>query len=104
MYDEYMTAIKLKVKPSPKKVALWAEQFKALGDPVRLNLVLQVDASPDNDACVCDLTPATGVGQSTVSHHLKVLVEAGLLQREQRGKWAHYSLTPTAIALLRYLA
>lgn len=71
-----------------------ADQLKALGDETRLDLVRAVSATSDNEACVCDLTPATGLTQGTVSHHLKLLVSAGLMSRVQRGKWSYYSLTP----------
>lgn len=70
-----------------------AEQLKVLGDVTRLELVRAVASTPDAEACVCDLTPATGLTQGTVSHHLKLLVNAGLMNRSQRGKWAFYSLT-----------
>jgi len=86
---------------SPKQLNLLAEQFKALGDPTRLQLMMAVAAGENQEACVCDLTPDTGLAQSTVSHHLKLLVEAGLLERSQRGKWAFYSLTVIAKKLLR---
>jgi ArsR family transcriptional regulator len=85
---------------SPKAVAKLAEQYKALGDPTRLGLMMSVASGADAEACVCDLTPDTGLAQSTVSHHLKLLVEAGLLERTQRGKWAFYSLTDAARKLL----
>ena len=58
--------------------------------------MMAVAAGENSEACVCDLTPDTGLAQSTVSHHLKLLVDAGLLERSQRGKWAFYSLTLTA--------
>ena len=86
---------------SPKQLNLLAEQFKALGDPTRLQLMMAVAAGENSEACVCDLTPDTGLAQSTVSHHLKRLVDAGLLERSQRGKWAFYSLTETAKKLLK---
>jgi ArsR family transcriptional regulator len=85
----------------PKQVSLLAEQFKALGDPTRLQLMMAVAAGENAEACVCDLTPDTGLAQSTVSHHLKLLVDAGLLERSQRGKWAYYSLTLAAKKLLK---
>lgn len=91
----------LKLSHSPKALARLAEQFKALGDETRLELVMAVAASEDAEACVCDLTPNTGLAQSTVSHHLRLLVESGLLNRTQRGKWAYYSLTPAAKRLLK---
>ena len=87
---------------SPKQLALLAEQFKALGDPTRLSLMMAVAAGENAEACVCDLTPDTGLAQSTVSHHLKLLVDAGLLERSQKGKWAFYSLTPAAKKLLNH--
>lgn len=78
-----------------------ADQFKALGDETRLEIMMAVVSSPNAEACVCDLTPDTGLAQSTVSHHLKLLVEAGLLTRTQRGKWAYYALTKDALKLLK---
>ena len=86
---------------SPKQLNLLAEQFKALGDQTRLQLMMAVAAGENSEACVCDLTPDTGLAQSTVSHHLKLLVDAGLLERSQRGKWAFYSLTESAKKLLK---
>jgi ArsR family transcriptional regulator, arsenate/arsenite/antimonite-responsive transcriptional repressor len=68
-----------------------AALFKALADPTRIRLVNLLARSAE-PVCVCQLTPAVGVSQSTVSHHLKKLVQAGLLEREQRGVWAYYSL------------
>ncbi|PFG41736.1 ArsR family transcriptional regulator [Isoptericola jiangsuensis] len=77
-----------------------ARTFKALADPARVQLLATVAASPDAEACVCDLTAPVGLSQPTVSHHLKILVEAGLLHREQRGRWAYYRLVPDAVAAL----
>jgi ArsR family transcriptional regulator len=71
--------------------------FKALADPNRLRLLSIVKAGASGEACVCDLTEPLGLGQPTVSHHLKILVEAGLLNREKRGTWAYYSLVPGAL-------
>lgn len=88
---------------SPADVAAIAAQLKALGDPTRLELVMTVAASAGAEACVCDLTPETGLTQGTVSHHLRILVEAGLLERAQRGKWSYYSLTSSAEILLAAL-
>ena len=91
----------LKLSYSPKALTSLAEQFKALGDQTRLGLMMAVADSDGAEACVCDLTPETGLAQSTVSHHLKLLVDSGLLERSQRGKWAYYSLTPAAKKLLK---
>ncbi|MEY9774677.1 ArsR family transcriptional regulator [Arthrobacter sp. MW3 TE3886] len=74
-----------------------AQVFKALADPNRLRLLSIVKAGESGEACVCDLTEPLGLGQPTVSHHLKILVEAGLLHREKRGTWAYYSLVPGAL-------
>ncbi len=89
------------ITKSPKALAELAEQYKALGDATRLKLMMAVLSSGESEACVCDLTPATGLAQSTVSHHLKILVDANLLIREQRGKWSYYSLTKSAEELLK---
>lgn len=97
----YGVAKELKLSQSPKVLSILAEQFKALGDETRLGLIMAVAASDGAEACVCDLTPDTGLAQSTVSHHLKLLVDSGLLERTQRGKWAYYSLTDTAKGLLK---
>lgn len=69
-----------------------AATLRALADPTRLRLISLVAAHEDAEACVCDLTEPVGLSQPTVSHHLKVLVDAGLLTREQRGRWAYYRL------------
>lgn len=74
-----------------------ARILKALSDPNRLRLLSIVKAGDGGEACVCDLTEPLDLGQPTVSHHLKILVDAGLLAREQRGTWAYYSLVPGAL-------
>jgi len=71
--------------------------FKALSDPNRLLLLSIVRAGESGESCVCDLTEPLDLSQPTVSHHLKVLVDAGLLHREKRGTWAYYSLVPGAL-------
>ena len=86
---------------APQQLSLLAKQFKALGDPTRLQLMMAVAGGENAEACVCDLTPDSGLAQSTVSHHLKLLVDAGLLERSQRGKWAFYTLTSAAKKLLQ---
>ncbi|PLC11547.1 ArsR family transcriptional regulator [Kocuria flava] len=78
-----------------------AGRLKALSDPTRLRLLSHVAAQGCDAVCVCDLTAVVDISQPTVSHHMKKLVDAGLLTREQRGKWAHYSVVPTAFAELR---
>lgn len=74
--------------------------LKALADPVRLQIVSLLAASADHAACVCDITPAVGLAQPTVSHHLKVLRDAGLVTREARGTWAWFHLVPERLAEL----
>ena len=75
--------------------------LRALADPVRLRLLRLVADSPDTTACACHLPAALGISQPTLSHHLKKLVDAGLLVREQRGRWAHYRLGSQALFPLR---
>ncbi len=77
-----------------------ARILKALADPTRLRLVSMVAAHEGGEACVCDLTNPLGLTQPTISHHLKVLVDAGIFSREQRGKWAYYALVPRALDAL----
>ncbi|MGO2586211.1 ArsR/SmtB family transcription factor [Brachybacterium tyrofermentans] len=78
-----------------------ALRLKALSDPTRLQLLSHVAAQGCGDVCACDLTEPLGISQPTVSHHMKKLVDAGLLTREQKGRWAHYSVVPSAFAELR---
>ena len=75
--------------------------FKALADPMRLRLLSHVAAQGCEAVCACDLTAALGITQPTVSHHLRKLVDAGLLVREQKGRWAHYTVVPEVFARLR---
>jgi ArsR family transcriptional regulator len=84
----------------PEAAARLAGVLKALAEPTRLRLVSLIAAHDDAEACVCDLTDPVGLSQPTVSHHLKVLVDAGLLVREQRGKWAYYRIVPGALDAL----
>ena len=74
-----------------------ARSLKAIADPVRLRMVSLIAASEGQEACVCDLTDAFDLGQPTVSHHLKVLMDAGFLTRTKRGTWAYYALVPGSL-------
>lgn len=74
-----------------------AQVFKALGDPVRLRLVSLIGAHQGGEVCVCDLTTAFNLAQPTISHHLKVLREAGIITSERRGTWVYYRLVPAAL-------
>ena len=78
-----------------------APAFKALGDPVRLQLMSMIASAPDGEACVCDLTPAFDLSGPTISHHLKTLREAGLVDAERRASWVYYRARP---GLMRQLA
>ncbi|GAA2467395.1 metalloregulator ArsR/SmtB family transcription factor [Terrabacter carboxydivorans] len=78
-----------------------AALLKALADPVRLQLLSIISASPGQEACVCDMTEAVQVSQPTVSHHLKTLVDAGLLTRQRRGSWAWFRLDVEGLAAVR---
>ncbi|MET7638141.1 metalloregulator ArsR/SmtB family transcription factor [Streptomyces sp. NPDC005438] len=71
-----------------------AKVFKALGDPVRLRLLSMIASRAGGEVCVCDLTPAFDLAQPTVSHHLKLLRQAGLIDAERRGTWVYYRLRP----------
>ena len=77
-----------------------ARMFKALGDPVRLQLLSRVASHAGGEACVCDLSVGLDLTQPTISHHLKVLREAGLLECERRGTWVYYRVVPSALAQL----
>jgi ArsR family transcriptional regulator len=80
---------------------LLATVFKALADPVRLRLLNMISTSPTGEVCACDLVAPTGRSQPTVSHHLKVLREAGLLTADKRGSWVWYAVAPDRLAELR---
>ncbi|MBF6044098.1 metalloregulator ArsR/SmtB family transcription factor [Streptomyces sp. NRRL B-1677] len=79
--------------PEDQAVEL-AKVFKALGDPVRLRLLSMIATRAGGEVCVCDLTPAFDLSQPTISHHLKLLREAGLIASERRGTWVYYRLLP----------
>jgi ArsR family transcriptional regulator len=80
-----------------KNAAALAGALKALGDPTRLRLLSLVAAHKDGEVCVCDLTEEVGLQQSTISHHLKILVDAGYLTRDKRGTWGYYRLVPGSL-------
>jgi ArsR family transcriptional regulator len=78
----------------------FAPMFKALGDPVRLRLLSMIASAGGGEVCVCDLTGAFHLTGPTISHHLKVLREAGLVDSDRRGTWVYYRMVPAALALL----
>jgi ArsR family transcriptional regulator, arsenate/arsenite/antimonite-responsive transcriptional repressor len=86
---------------SDEAAADLAAAFKVLADPVRLRLLSLIAAGPDGEQCACDLPALVGRSQPTVSHHLKVLTTAGLLVREQRGRWAWFRAAPDRLEVLR---
>jgi len=83
--------------------ALLAPAFKALGEPVRLQLMSMIASAPEGEICVCDLTPAFALSGPTISHHLKSLREAGLVDAERRGTWVYYRARPGILAQLAAL-
>jgi ArsR family transcriptional regulator, arsenate/arsenite/antimonite-responsive transcriptional repressor len=84
----------------PDQAGAFATMFKALGDPVRLRLLSMIASAGGGEVCVCDLTGAFELTGPTISHHLKVLREAGLVDSDRRGTWVYYRLVPASLALL----
>jgi ArsR family transcriptional regulator len=84
-----------------EEAASLAKALKTIADPARLRLLSLIQAQPDGETCVCHLTDPLGLSQPTVSHHLKVLHDAGLVERERRGSWVYYRVVPEALAALR---
>ena len=80
-----------------------AAALRVLADPARLRLLSLIQAQAGGEACVCNLTEPLGLSQPTVSHHLKVLTQAGLLERDQRGRWAYYRVVPGQLTALQTL-
>jgi ArsR family transcriptional regulator len=85
---------------APERAAEFAVMFKALGDPVRLRLLSLIASHHGGEACVCDLTPAFDLTGPTISHHLKVLREAGLVTSERRATWVYYRAVPETLERL----
>ena len=83
--------------PTPADAQAMARIFKALGDPARVRLLSLIAAHQGGEACICDLVEPVGLSQPTVSHHMKQLADAGLVTREQRGKWAYYRIVEQAL-------
>ncbi|MDQ4143036.1 MAG: metalloregulator ArsR/SmtB family transcription factor [Actinomycetota bacterium] len=88
-------------EPLPEdQAARLAAAFKVLGDPARIRLLSLIGSREGGEACGCELIEPLGLSQPTVSHHLKVLHEAGLLEREKRGTWVYYRVAPASLAAL----
>jgi ArsR family transcriptional regulator len=83
-----------------EQATAFAPMFKALGDPVRLRLLSMIASAGGGEVCVCDLTGAFVLTGPTISHHLKVLREAGLVDSDRRGTWVYYRVVPAALVLL----
>lgn len=92
--------VRVDVLDAQQAVAL-AESFAALSDPIRLRLLSHIAARGSDEVCACDLVEPSGRSQPTVSHHMKILVEAGLVEREKRGLWVWYRLVPSRLDALR---
>jgi ArsR family transcriptional regulator, arsenate/arsenite/antimonite-responsive transcriptional repressor len=86
---------------TPSEAETLASSFKALSDPVRLRLLSLIANTPDGEVCVCNLIEPVARSQPTVSHHLSILVKSGLIEREQRGKWAWYKVNAESVEMLR---
>lgn len=87
----------------PDDLADAATLFKALADPVRVKLLALVRQAPEGEACFCDLADEFDMPQSSLSHHLKILVKAGLLSRERRGTWSWYRVEPKPLDIMTAL-
>lgn len=85
------------------EAAALAQALKVIADPARLRLLSLIQAQPSGEACVCHLTEPLALTQPTVSHHLKVLLEAGLVERERRGSWAYFRVVPDQLHALSEL-
>jgi ArsR family transcriptional regulator, arsenate/arsenite/antimonite-responsive transcriptional repressor len=87
----------------PHEADQLAAALKVIADPARLRVLSLIQAQPGHEACVCHLTEPLGLSQPTVSHHLKVLLQAGLVEREQRGSWAYFRVCEEPLTALRAL-
>ncbi|WP_411267271.1 ArsR/SmtB family transcription factor [Actinoplanes sp. KI2] len=87
----------------PAQASRFAPMFKALGDPVRLRLLSMIASAGGGEVCVCDLTGAFHLTGPTISHHLRVLREAGLVDADRRGTWVYYRLIPAGLTVLAAL-
>ncbi|MDQ3953695.1 MAG: metalloregulator ArsR/SmtB family transcription factor [Actinomycetota bacterium] len=91
----------LQAPVAPDEARQLATAFRVLGDPARLRILSLIAAGSAGEMCVCEMVEPLGLAQPTVSHHLKVLHEAGLLRREKRGTWAFYAVVPERVDALR---
>jgi ArsR family transcriptional regulator, arsenate/arsenite/antimonite-responsive transcriptional repressor len=88
-------------KITPDEAAQLATIFRVLGEPTRLQLLSSIAAQPSGEVCACELVETLGLSQPTLSHHLKVMYEAGLLEKERRGTWIYYRIVSAQLEALR---
>lgn len=88
-------------KLTPADATQLAAIFRVLGEPTRLQMLSLIAAQSNQEVCACELVDILGLSQPTISHHLKVMYEAGLLEKERRGTWIYYRILPEKLALLR---
>lgn len=86
---------------TPEEATQLAAIFRVLSESVRLQMLSLIAAQPNREVCACELVEPLGLSQPTVSHHLKIMYENGLLERERRGTWIYYRLVPEKLAMLR---
>ena len=86
---------------NPEEATQLASIFRVLGEPARLQILSLIAAQPSQEVCACELVETLGLAQPTVSHHLKVLYEAGLLTKERRSTWIYYRILPEKLSVLR---
>ena len=97
--DECAAPVAAMIMSSERAIAL-ADVFRAIADPTRVRLIDYLAAVPGGTVCACHLPAHLGISQPTLSHHLKKLVDGGIITREQRGRWAHYTVVPESLAVL----
>jgi ArsR family transcriptional regulator, arsenate/arsenite/antimonite-responsive transcriptional repressor len=88
-------------KLTPEEAVQLAVLFRVLGEPARLHMLSLIAAQPNREVCACELVETLGLSQPTISHHLKVMYEAGLLEKERRGTWIYYRIVKNRLATLR---
>ncbi|WP_102141719.1 ArsR/SmtB family transcription factor [Mycobacterium hubeiense] len=98
--DAAVCCVPLRSSLDPAAAERLARVFKALADPARVRLLSLIAGAEGAEACICDLTGPLGLSQPTVSHHMKQLVDTGLVTREQRGKWAYYRVEEATLERL----
>lgn len=88
-------------KLTPEEAVQLAVLFRVLGEPARLQMLSLIAVQPNQEVCACELVETLGLSQPTISHHLKVMYEAGLLEKERRGTWIYYRIVQNQLTTLR---